>query len=566
MKSISGKNWEEIKVEKRLVDKIKIDYNLNTIQAKLVISRNFNEEELLSIRNNISFTNPFIKSDDFLMGYKLLEEHISRKNKILIIGDYDVDGCLSASLMFNFLKKLEADVNYFVPDRFKDGYGASKNLIKELTAKFKPQLIIFLDCGSSSFEAIDFINSKKISSLIIDHHNIVKPYPLSQVIINPKKGNGYNKYDYLCTVFLTYLFIDLYIKKKNLEISFKENQIYIMLATVADVMPVRGINRLLSIEVLKNFDINKNFIFKNLCKILNIKKKLDLDDLGFLIAPIINSAGRLDNANQIVELFTTISNEKKTKILKRIYQLNEKRKLIEKKCLNEFDYKNIDKIKGVLFLYKPNIPEGIIGIIASKFKDYFNKPCIVFTNSNGILKGSARSTSNFNIGEYIQNALNEKIILSGGGHNLAAGVSLNKSDMDIFKKYINDQYKKKNYSLKNFYVSKISTSSINRNFFDGLKILGPFGNKNPNPFFLIEKVKIIKPKIINEKLISCFIMSNRKLIKAISFNQLNSKISYTILNSKSNFDIFVKIKENKWNNKRSIELEITDLIENTNKT
>ena len=226
MKSISGKNWEEIKVEKRLVDKIKIDYNLNTIQAKLVISRNFNEEELLSIRNNISFTNPFIKSDDFLMGYKLLEEHISRKNKILIIGDYDVDGCLSASLMFNFLKKLEADVNYFVPDRFKDGYGASKNLIKELTAKFKPQLIIFLDCGSSSFEAIEFINSKKISSLIIDHHNIVKPYPLSQVIINPKKGNGYNKYDYLCTVFLTYLFIDLYIKKKNLEISFKENQIY----------------------------------------------------------------------------------------------------------------------------------------------------------------------------------------------------------------------------------------------------------------------------------------------------------------------------------------------------
>ena len=194
--------------------------------------------------------------------------------------------------------------------------------------------------------------------------------------------------------------------------------------------------------------------------------------------------------------------KKKTKILKRIYQLNEKRKLIEKKCLNEFDYKNIDKIKGVLFLYKPNIPEGIIGIIASKFKDYFNKPCIVFTNSNGILKGSARSTSNFNIGEYIQIALNEKIILSGGGHNLAAGVSLNKSNMDIFKKYINDQYKKKNYSLKNFYVSKISTSSINRNFFDGLKILGPFGNKNPNPFFLIEKVKIIKTKIINEKLIS----------------------------------------------------------------
>ena len=566
MKSISGKYWEEIKTEKRLVDKVKVDHNLNTFQAKLIINRNFTEEELLSINNNISLKNPFIKTKDFLSACELLELHITKKNKILIIGDYDVDGCLSTVLMVNFLKKNQAKVKYFIPDRLKDGYGASEKLIRKLISFHKPELIIFLDCGSSSYNAIKFINSKNISSLIIDHHNINKPYPSSDIIINPKKICDYNKYDYLCTVFLTYLFIDLYIKKNKLKISIKDNQIYVLIATVADVMPIRGINRFLALNVINNFDVNKNFILSNLFNLSNIKKKLELDDLAYLIAPILNSAGRLSNANQIVELFTTQSDDIKVKILKKIFDLNQKRKLIEKKFLLNFQFNDLDKLKGVLFIYEPNIPEGIIGIIASRIKDYYNRPCVVLTNSNDIIKGSARSTLNFDIGKFINNALDEKIILSGGGHNLAAGVSLLKSKIEIFKKFINKYYEKNTPSLINYYTSKIFPNSINKKLINEINILGPFGNKNVNPIFLIENVKIVKPKIVKERFISCFIKYNNKFIKAMSFNHLNTKISYELLNSKNNFDILLNIKENKWNNKSKIEVEIIDLIKNINKT
>ena len=212
--------------------------------------------------------------------------------------------------MINFLRKNSISSKYYIPDRVKDGYGANKELIIKLINKHSPKLIIFLDCGSNSHDALKFIKSKKIDSLIIDHHNTQKPYPLSNVFINPKKDTEYKNYDYLCTVFLTYLFIDLYIKKNHLKISIEEEQIYVLLATVADVMPIRGLNRILAIKVLKNFKINKNLVFNTLFTTLNIKRKLKLEDLGYLIAPIFNSAGRLDNANQIVDLLTTNSNQK----------------------------------------------------------------------------------------------------------------------------------------------------------------------------------------------------------------------------------------------------------------
>ncbi len=566
MKSISGKNWEEIKLNKRLIEKVKIDHNFNDIQSKLIISRNFSAEEIFLIKNQINFTNPFLHTRDFLSAFKLLKKNIIENNKILIIGDYDVDGCLSTSLMVKFLNFYNSKINFYIPDRFKDGYGADQNLIKKLINIYNPRLIIFLDCGSNSHSAIKYIKTKGISSLIIDHHNTYIPYPLSDVFINPKKDVDYKKYDYLCTTFLTYMFIDLYIKLDKSKYLLNDDQIYVLLATIADVMPLRGINKILATNVIKNFDVNKNFIFKNLFKILDIKKKLEINDLGFKIAPLLNSAGRLDNANKIVEMITTKSKSNISKIISKIYQLNNKRKFIEKSILDKLDFENLYNQKGVLVIHNPEIHEGIIGIIASRIKDYYNKPCIVFTNSGNTLKGSARSTFDFNIGEHINKALNKEIIIKGGGHNLAAGITIQEKNLERFKKFINRYYEEKNSLNKNIYFSKLLLNTINKDYFNQINLLGPFGNKNTNPKFLIEGVKIIKIKIVKDRFISCFIKKNKKLVKAMSFNHLKSKIAYTILNSNSNFDIIVKIKDNRWNDKSSIELEIIDLIKNTNKT
>ena len=563
MISVSGKHWEELNIEKRLIDKISIDHNLTNIQAKLIISRNFSLEEIYSIKNSLDFKNPFLNNKDFISACNLLKKNIEDNNKILLIGDYDVDGCVSTSLMFNFLKAEKVKVNYFIPDRFKDGYGASKDLLVKLLDKYKPQLIIFLDCGSNSHEAIKYIKNLKKNSIIIDHHNIQQPYPQTEVFINPQKKTGYYNINYLCTAFLTYFFLEIYKKRYKSKISIKKNLIYVLLATVADVMPIRKINRLLAIKTIKNFKINEDIIFTNISKILKFKKKLEIEELGYLIAPIFNSAGRLDNANQIIELLSSNDEKIIINILERIINLNNKRKLIENRTLEKLDLKKIYNQDGVIYVYDTNIQEGIIGILASKIKEYFSKPCIVFTNSGNIIKGSARSTSNFNIGEYIDKAVQKKILIKGGGHNLAAGVSLDKSRMKDFQNYLDKIYKKKKLSIINYYTSQISLSSINKNFINQVNQLSPFGNENINPIFMIKNIRITKPQIINNRFISFYIKSSNKTIRAISFHNINSKISYNILNSKNIIDVLVKVKENNWNNKKNIQLEIIDIIQTT---
>jgi single-stranded-DNA-specific exonuclease len=566
MISVSGRYWEEQYTNKRLVEKIKIDHNFNEIQSKIILSRNYTNEEIYLIKNKIELKNPFYNTKDFLSACQLLEKSINNHKKILIIGDYDVDGCMATSLFVNFLKRKNAKVNYYIPDRFNDGYGASKNLIIRLIKQFNPALIIFLDCGTNSHAAVEYIKTRKIHSLIIDHHNTNNLYPESDVFINPKKKVEYSNFDYLCTTFLTYLFIDLYIRLKKEKFEIQNQLVLVLLATVADVMPMRGINKILSKKLLLEVDINKNFAFKNIIKYLNIKKKMDLYDFGYKIAPLINAAGRLSNANQIVELFTTKSNNRISEILQHICKLNDKRKLIEHNILNDLRLENFNNEKGINFIYKPNLHEGLIGIIASRFKEYYNKPCLVLTNSKNIVKGSARSTADFNIGELIQKTCKLGITLNGGGHNLAAGVSLKRTKLNYFKNYLNKIYNSKITHPKSYYTSIISIKSINKGFAKLINILGPFGNKNPIPIFLIQNVRFVKKSIIKDRYISCFTKKDKSMIKSISFNHLHSGVSYEILNSNNFFDVFVKIKSDKWNNKSSIELEIIDIIKKVNKT
>ena len=560
MKSVSGKNWEELTVNKQLFEKIKIDHTLNDIQAKLVLSRNYSKEEIFLIKNKIPLNNPFLKTKDFLLGIELLQNCINNNEKILIIGDYDVDGCVSTSLMVNFFKKNNVNFTYYIPDRFKDGYGASKKLIAKLINKYTPELIIFLDCGSNSYEAITYLNSKSIKSIIIDHHNTQKPYPSCNVFINPKKDENYKKFDYFCTAFLTYWFVDLLIKFHRFQNPLKDFRIFVLLATVADIMPMRGLNKIFAKQVIENFDINKNSIIKNIFKLHKIKKKLEIDDLGYKIAPLFNSAGRLENANQIIELLTTNSEKLIIKIINRINELNEKRKYLEKNILDKLNTKIIKKQKGVIIIYKTFLHEGIIGIIASRIKDYFNKPCIILTKSNNIIKGSARSLDNFNLGKYINEAVKKKILISGGGHNLAAGLSLAENNIEYFKKFINNFFNDRKHSSKFIYVSTVSLNAINNDFIKSINLLGPYGNNNPNPLFLIQDVKIVNSKNIKNNFITCFISKNKKMIKAMSFHNINSDISYELQNSNNTFNLVVKIKQNKWNNKNTIEVEIVDLI------
>jgi single-stranded-DNA-specific exonuclease len=295
-----------------------------------------------------------------------------------------------------------------------------------------------------------------------------------------------------------------------------------------------------------------------------MKKKLTVDDLGFLIGPIINSGGRLNNSNYGVELLSTDNLEIIKDRSSKLIALNNKRKIIEQNILDKIDFEKIKKEnKNVIIYYKENLNEGLIGIIASRLKDYFNKPSIVITKSNDKLKASARSTSSYNIGNLIKSLVDNKIIDNGGGHNMAAGFTMKISNIKLLDNFIQNDFMKKISDKDNLnnYDLEISSSFIKNKFVQDINKLGPFGNLNFLPIFLIKNLKVIKLNIIKDKHISVILKPNTGAsIRAICFNCLNTKLGHYLLNYKKKINIIAQIQENIWNNKKTIQLNIKDLI------
>ena len=563
MISVSGKKWEQKKINQNIVDKLKQEYNFSEILSRLIISRKFDNDEIATINTDLDLNNVFLNNKDFSQSINLVVNSINNNEKICILGDYDVDGSAATSLFIKFFEDINHPFFYYIPDREKDGYGATKKLFNKLILE-KPKLIIMVDCGSTSNEAIDFLNDNEIKSLIIDHHEINKPFPNANSIINPKKDNGYREYDYLCATSLSYFFLDLMIKKIESEINISDYLIYVLLATVCDVMPLRKLNRLIALNALKNFDITKNLPLNTLFKLHEKKNKIDINDLGYLIGPILNAGGRLGKSQYATELLSSNNDLVVNDRSKSLIKLNDKRKEIENLILEEIDFKKIEKEnKDVIIYYNPNINEGLIGIIAARLKDYFNKPSFVITASNELLKGSARSIYNYNIGRVIKNSLDKNIIIKGGGHNMAAGFILNKVNLKDFENYILEDFSKSNISHDNIfsYESEVSSLALNQDFYEDLKKLEPFGTGNPVPTFMLRDLRIIKPIVLKNKHISVILKSKTGLlIKSISFNSINTKIGEYLINYKDTLNIIGQINENLWNNKKTLQLTIRDLI------
>jgi single-stranded-DNA-specific exonuclease len=563
MISVSGKKWVQKENNKNLIEKLKQDYDFSEILSKLIISRKFDNDEMSSIDNDLKINNIFLKNDDFEKSIKLVTNSINNKENICILGDYDVDGSSATALFVRFFKSINHPFFYYIPDREKDGYGASKKLFQKLILK-KPKLIIMVDCGSTSNEAVAFLNENNVKSLIIDHHEINKPYPEANAIINPKKDNGYIEYDYFCATTLVYFFLDFLSQKIQSKIEMSDYLIYVLLATVCDVMPIRKLNRLIAITTLKNFDINKNIAFNTLFSLNDKKSKLEINDLGYLIGPILNAGGRLGKSSYATELLSSdninIVNIRSNELIK----LNNKRKEIETLVLDEINFQNIEnENKDIIIYYNPSINEGLIGIIAARLKDYFNKPSIVITNSNDILKGSARSVYNYNIGRVIKNLLSNNVIIGGGGHNMAAGFTLEKNKLKIFENFILTDFLNagilKDHSF--LYDAEVSSLAFNMDFYNDIKNLEPYGTGNPLPTFLFKDLKVIKATVLAGKHISLILKSRVGFsIKSISFNSVNSKVGEYLLNYKKKLDVLGQINENIWNNKKALQLTIRDVI------
>ena len=558
MISVSGNIWEEIKFNKQLSQKIKQDHKFSDILSRLIISRGFNREEIYSIHNKVDVINPFINNFDFELSKNLIINFINTKNKILIIGDYDVDGSVAAGLLIRFFKQIKHPYDYFIPDRFEDGYGISEKLFKKIKKKLT-ELVIIVDSGSKSHDAINYLNNLNIKTIIIDHHELVKPYPKSTSFINPKKDNNFN-YSTLCASALVYFLVDILKKELNLENYNKSDLFLTALATVCDVMPLRGLNRNIVQKAFNEYNHNNldfiNYFYSKKKK----SNKFYYDDLGYIIGPILNSGGRLNKSNLATKLIISKNKDEIKKISNQLINLNDKRKELEKKTIDKINRKNLILIQDKIIIIKDlTIPEGIIGIIAARFLEKYNKTSIILTQSGNLIKGSARSTSDINIGSIINNAVTKKILLNGGGHNMAAGFSLYKKNFIKLKTYLLKYNFAKGVNKKR-YISKISTSAINLKFLKDIEKLAPFGNSNKRPVFFIENLKIINPKIINNLHIHCLLKDKKnKMFNSILFNSVNTNLGNCLLNYKKEINILCEFNLYGANND-NISTHIIDIV------
>ena len=564
MISVSKKVWSERKISQRLIDKFVQDYTLSPILAKIIISKKFSLEEIYSIKNKVYLKNVFKNNRDFISASEIIESSIKNNEKICIFGDYDVDGSCASTLLIKFLTSIKHPFIYYIPDREIDGYGPSIKAFEKLIKK-KPKLVIMVDCGSNSREAINYLKLNKIKSIIVDHHQIYKPFPLANEIINPNKNLNYINYNYLCATTLTYFLIDTLLSRKivNSNIKLESNLILVLLATVCDVMPIRKLNRILTIKTLNSPSTNKFISFKIIKDKILKNKKITIDDLGFIIGPILNSGGRLGHSDLATKLLSSNNENEISKISNKLIFLNEKRKNLENIALKRIDLNKLSKKHNeVIFIYDSFFKDGLIGIIASKLKDRFNKPAFVMTQANSTIKGSARSVFNFDIGKILHKALDKNLINSGGGHQMAGGFQLNKNNLETFKLFLNKEFMNQHENNEQFiFESKLSFSSINSFFISELNKLEPFGTANENPIFLFENLKIKNVKIFNSKhIFNLFISNNGKTVSAISFNSVDTLIGRYLLNYKKQLNVIGYIKENYWNNKKTLQLVVLDLI------
>ena len=559
MISVSGKEWNEIKYNKLKVKKISQDYDFNEIISKIIANNDFTKEEIYSIDNLVNFKNPFLLDTDFNRSKEIIIKHIKNKKKILVIGDYDVDGSVSTVMFLKLFKEINHQFDFYIPDRNKDGYGISIDLFKKLKNRLT-DLIIILDSGSKSKKEIDYLNTLKIQTIIIDHHEIIKPYPKATVFINPKK-NYENKFlNNLCSSTLTYFLIELIHKELKLNFQKEKYNLLSALATICDVMPLNNLNRYIIKKAIYEYHYKLFYFFDLILKKNKKNNELKVEDFAYLVGPILNSGGRLNKSNLAVELMISDDKSIIEKIYNQLVELNLKRKEIEKNILLNLDFEKLKNDKSDILLIKDiKIPEGLIGIIAARCVEKFNKPTFVITQSKNELKGSARSLININIGTIINNAVHLKILENGGGHKAAGGFSLKKENFHKFKDYLNS-LKILSIENKKKYISKISTTAINVNFINNINKLEPFGNGNQKPLFLIENLKIFKPKIINKLHISCLLKDNKnKFYDSIAFNVLNTKIGEYLLNYKKEISVLAELNIS-YKNNNMVNINIVDII------
>ena len=505
--------------------------------------------------------NPFEMKDMDKAVQRILQA-IENQENILIYGDYDVDGTTAVSLFYLYLSELYNNVTYYVPDRYKEGYGVSFQGINYASDN-NISLIITLDCGIKAIDKVDYAKEKGIDVIVCDHHTPSSELPKAVAILNPKQKDCSYPYDELCGCGIAFKLAQAI----NIVLERPESFVFkyldlVAIAIAADIVPITGENRILLAQGLSLINEKPSIPVRKLLQ--TAKQPYTTTDLVFVVAPRINAAGRIAHANLVIELLTQ---KQEKEIISKAYEieyLNDKRKRLDEEITQEAlvqIIENQEENKKTTVVFQPFWHKGVIGIVASRLIENYYRPTLVFTKNEDKLVASARSVSGFNI----YNALEacQEYLEQFGGHKYAAGLTIKEENYnkfkEVFERIVSQTIDKELLEQRINIDLEIKLEDISSIFFETLKRFAPFGPENMTPVFLSKGVKAKEFRAVGDGSHLRIVLTNIEetvSFVAIGFGLADKK---TILEKGQPFDIVYQLEENIWNGRASIQMRIKDI-------
>jgi single-stranded-DNA-specific exonuclease len=561
--------WHHTAPDTEATYHIATTYNLSRPIAETLVKRGFSVETirpfLFGTKEESVASGSLLK--DANRAVDRIEQALARKEKMLIFGDYDVDGMTATAVALLALKPCGAQINFTLPHRCKDGYGLSPQIVKK-AANAGFTLIITVDNGISSHNAAITAQERGIDLIITDHHQPAPTLPEAYAIVNPQQIDCSFPFKDLSGVGVIFKLMELLYQKRGMELP---SHIYelVMLGTIADVVPLIEENRYWVRHGLTHLNKTMSFSFECLKNNCNIgTKRIGSQDVGFWLAPQLNAIGRLDDPREGVYFLTSTNHERVSSIAQKLKDFNEKRKQIEAEVSAAIEKKiamsdGIDIHKDhVIVAASSEWPLGVIGLVAGKLTNRYGRPTLLFhLTPNGIAKGSCRSIPSINIFHALE--AHKDILTSFGGHTVAAGVSLRHDKLDELKHRLNEHIAQQ-IPLEDLQPQLVIDATLDLHEANGqlmhdLEIMEPFGNKNPVPLFVINDVVLVRPpQLLKQLHVKCMIFSGGIVKPVIFFNRPDL---YPLLQEQQDdpFSVVAQVTKNEWEGRTSIELQGVDV-------
>lgn len=556
------KKWEFYNSDEKLVNEICERYNLNKVIGKIIVNRHVVNDEDVRIfitPTRDDFHNPFLFKGMDIAVDRIIKA-INNKEKILIYGDYDVDGITSTTVLKKYLMDRGISVDTYIPNRLHEGYGLNKKAIDTIKER-NIDLIITVDCGISAIEEVDYAVRLGMDIIVTDHHEVGEKLPNALAVIDAKRKD--NTYPFRALAGVGVVFKLIQALSIKLEIKPEEYLKYLDLVcvgTISDIVPLEGENRTIAKLGLMLIKVTRNLGLRELIKSSGYKE-IDSNTISFGVAPRINACGRMGHEEEALKLFLAEDLESATKITKELNEYNTLRQSTEKaiyeEAVQEIDRNHLDE-KNSIVLGGKGWHHGVIGIVSSKVTDKYYKPSILLSFEDNIAKGSGRSVPGFDLYEGLTKC--EDLLEKYGGHSMAVGLTLKKENLEKFKERFEQIAKEKNIKelVPIIYIDdELKLKDINMELVKSLSILEPFGEANKVPLFLIRNLKIDSIRALSEgRHLKLTLRDENFVINAIGFELGYLAEEYRI---GDRIDVVGTLEINSFNGFSSIQINMKDI-------